>query len=73
MSEVMCPLCGYQTMVWEDPIPECPECDRSQKRKVDRKLMNSGIEWTDSGPRMEPVEEAEKRQRVYRMLGVVST
>ena len=73
MSEVMCPICGYETMVWENPLPACPDCDRSAKCRIDRKLLNSGVDWTDDGPRMEPTEEAEKRQEVYRMLGVIDT
>lgn len=72
MSEVMCPLCGYETMAWESPIPVCPDCDRSLKRRVDRKLMNSGVEWTEDGPRMEPKAEAEKRHNIYKVLGVVA-
>jgi endogenous inhibitor of DNA gyrase (YacG/DUF329 family) len=71
MTEVMCPLCGYTTMVWNDTRQTCPECDRSLKREVERKLMNSDLEWTADGPLMAPVEEAEKRRNVYRMLGVI--
>lgn len=71
MPEVRCSLCGYQTVVWEEPVPACPECDRSLKRAIERRLMGSGLEWTDDGPRMESPEDARKRARTFRMLGVL--
>lgn len=66
----MCPLCGYETLLFDDEPTACPHCDRSQKRAIDRRLHNSDLVWMDDGPVMLPVDVATQRQEVYEILGV---
>lgn len=68
----MCPLCAYNTLVWDDEdLPVCPNCDRSIKARLERKIHDPTIVFKDGGPVLLPKEDAEKIQKHIERLGVV--
>lgn len=70
--ELMCPLCGYETVVFDEGDKACPNDHGAARSRLQRRLNNSEAEWLSEGPVMLPVGKAEKYLDTYRMLGVVS-
>lgn len=73
MSEVACPLCGYETMVFEPGDHVCPNCTKADVRRVERKLEGHGVETTSEGLVMIDPAKADEKADVFRMLGVIDS
>lgn len=72
MTDLACPICGYETKAWSDDRLACPNCvTPGLKRRLRNRLHNSDLEFEGDRPVLMPVEEAGKRRDIYESLGVI--
>ena len=62
MIEVICVVCGYETMVFAEEDEPCPHCGASEKRKLDQLFEDHPIPIIEGSPGL--VRKSERNEKI---------